>query len=87
MQRQVEVYASGRTERLTVLRRDDGRFMLLKELLRSYENGDEYNPAIVPFPLSGALPECSMVHETLLDGLFGSAIDAEAEARRWLGGH
>jgi len=82
--RQSEVYSADREKRLVVLRWDDGHFQLVEESIRSYEDGDEYNPTIVPFPKDGHLGEWSMIHRTRLDGIFGSAADAEAEARRLL---
>lgn len=82
--RQSEVYSADRKKRLVVMRRDDGHFQLIEESIRSYEDGDEYNPTIVPFPKDGDLGEWWIIHRTLLDGIFGSAADAEAEARRLL---
>lgn len=83
-QRQSEVYSADRRKRLAVFKRDDGYFQISEEVLRSYESGDEYNPSLVPFPEDSSLPKWSMIHDSILDGLFGSAGDAEAEARRLL---
>jgi hypothetical protein len=83
-ERQCEVYSLDRKTRIVVLKRDDGYFQILEEVLRSYESGDEFNPTLIPFPENGSLPEWSMIHGSAVHSLFGSAEDAEAEARRLL---
>jgi hypothetical protein len=82
--RHSEVYSGDRKRRIAVLLRPDGLFQLFEETVRSYENGDEWNPTLVPFPDDGVLDECSMIFGAQCGGLFGSGGDAEAEARRLL---
>jgi hypothetical protein len=82
--RDAEVYSADRKHRLVVLGRPDGYFQISQERVLSYESGDEYNPTIESFPEDGLLPEWSLIDEHIMDGLFGSAADAEAEARRLL---
>jgi hypothetical protein len=80
--RQIEMYSVDRKRRIAVLRRSDGYFKISVETVLSYENGDEWNPDVIPFPNDGVLAQCSIIDERVLDRLFGTAEDAEAEARR-----
>ena len=80
LERLFEVYSADRLRRVAVLRRRDGLFQLQDERLRSYAAGDADNPTIEPFPLEAAIPSYTMVHETALGGIFGTAAEAEREA-------
>ena len=82
-QRQSEIYSADRMRRLVIFKRLDGYFQISQERVLSYESGDEYNPAVEPFPEDAVLPEWSMIDELSLgSGLFGTVVDAELEGRR-----
>jgi hypothetical protein len=76
-----EILSSDGLRRLAIYNRGDLRYVLVEERVRSYEAGDEWNPAAVPFPTDGNWKSFWVIEVDPLNGLYGTVEDAVKAAR------
>lgn len=80
--RHAELLSADAKLRLAIYDREDLRFQIVEERVRSYQAGDESHPDYVAFPSSGADWQSLWQIDTQpRDGLFGSLDDALREAK------
>lgn len=80
--RHAELLSTDAMLRLAIYDREDHRFQIIEERVRSYElEGDEGSPDYVPFPCGPDWEPFWHIEATPINGVFGSAIDALRESK------